>query len=78
MLVINPSLDLSLPAYLSNSSLGQYNFTFNIDVYNQYKTPITPEICVITVNSGIFTTQLGSSVINTGLLTKEEGRRVSS
>jgi hypothetical protein len=72
MLVINPSLDLSLPAYLSNSSLGQYNFTFNIDVYNQYKTPITPEICVITVNSGIFTTQLGSSVINTGLLTKEE------
>ena len=72
MLVINPSLDLSLPAYLSNSSLGQYNFTFNIDVYNQYITPITPEICVITVNSGIFTTQLGSSVINTGLLTKEE------
>ena len=72
MLVINPSLDLSLPAYLSNSSLGQYNFTFNIDVYNQYKTAITPEICVITVNSGIFTTQLGSSVINTGLLTKEE------
>ena len=72
MLVINPSLDLSLPAYLSNSSLGQYNFTFNIDVYNQYITQITPEICVITVNSGIFTTQLGSSVINTGLLTKEE------
>ena len=72
MLVINPSLDLSLPAYLSNSSLGQYNFTFNIDVYNQYKTALTPEICVITVNSGIFTTQLGSSVINTGLLTKEE------
>lgn len=72
MLVINPSLDLSLPAYLSNSSLGQYNFTFTIDVYNQFNTALTPEICVITVNSGIFTTQLGSSVINTGLLTKEE------
>jgi len=72
LLVINPVLDLNLPSYLSNSSLGQFNFTFTITVSNQFNETITPEICVITVNSGIFTTQLGSSVINTGILTKEE------
>lgn len=71
MLVISP-IDLSLPPYLSCGSLGQFNLTFTIDVYNQFNQAITPEICVITVNSGFFTTQLGSSVINTGILTKEE------
>ena len=71
MLVISPT-DLSLPAYLAPGSLGQFNFTFNIDVFNQFSSAITPEICVITVNSGFFTTQLGSSVISTGILTKEE------
>ena len=71
MLVISP-IDLSLPPYLSCGSLGQFNLTFTIDVLNQFNQAITPEICVITVNSGFFTTQLGSSVINTGILTKEE------
>ena len=71
MLVISP-IDLSLPPYLSCGSLGQFNLTFTIDVFNQFNQAITPEICVITVNSGFFTTQLGSSVINTGILTKEE------
>ena len=71
MLVISP-IDLSLPPYLSCGSLGQFNLTFTIDVFNQFNESITPEICVITVNSGFFTTQLGSSVINTGILTKEE------
>ena len=32
---------------------------------------ITPEICVICVNSGIMTTQQGVSAIYTGILTKE-------
>lgn len=71
MLVISPT-DLSLPSYLAPGSLGQFNLTFNIDVYNQFTSAITPEICVITVNSGFFSTQLGSSVITTGILTKEE------
>ena len=83
LLVLNPVHDFSLPSYLSSSSLGQYNLYFTINVYNQYavvgidpktglEIPITPEICIITVNSGIFTTQLGTSIINTGILTKED------
>jgi hypothetical protein len=73
LLVLNPVLDFNLPSYLSASSLGQYNLYFNISVFNQYGTAIAnPEICVITVNSGIFSTQLGTSIINTGILTKED------
>jgi len=42
-------------------------------VENQFATAVAnPEICIITVNSGIFTTQLGTSIINTGILTKED------
>ena len=72
MLVLNPSLDFNLPSYLSASSLGQYNLYFTINVTNQTTQTFVPEICVITVNSGLFTTQLGSSIINTGILTKED------
>jgi hypothetical protein len=71
MLILNPSKDLSLPPYLSSGgSIGQYNFQFNINVTNYGDDAIQPEICVICCNSGIFTTQAGSSVINTALLNK--------
>ena len=56
MLVLNPSMDFNLPSYLSASSLGQYDLYFSINVSNQTNQDITPEICVITVNSGLFTT----------------------
>jgi len=73
LLVLNPVLDFNLPSYLSSGSLGQFNLYFTINVSNQTNQVITnPEICIVCCNSGIFTTQLGSSVVNTGLLTKEE------
>ena len=71
-LVINPSLDLSLPSYLSASSLGQFQLQFNMTVSNQFPYVITPEICVVCVNSGIFVTTQGTSAIYTGILTKDE------
>jgi hypothetical protein len=71
ILIINPAKDLSLPDYLSCSSIGQFNFQFRINVTNNYSTTITPEILVITANSGIFVNQAGSSVIYTGILTKQ-------
>lgn len=70
LLVINPAYDLSLPDYISCGSLGNYNFQAQIGVYNQLAT-MNPEIIVITVNSGIFTTQQGVSAVYTGILTKE-------
>jgi hypothetical protein len=73
LLVLNPVFDFSLPSYLSASSLGQYQFQFNLRVKNQYDfTIVQPEICIITVNSGIFATQQGTSQIFTGILTKEQ------
>jgi len=70
LLVINPAFDLSLPDYISCGSLGNYNFQAQIGVYNQLAT-MNPEIIIITVNSGIFTTQQGVSAVYTGILTKE-------
>jgi hypothetical protein len=71
LLVINPAYDLSLPDYISCGSLGNYNFQFQTSVTNQFGFSITPEIIIICVNSGIFTTQSGVSAIYTGILTKE-------
>ena len=71
VLVINPAYDLSLPDYLTCGSLGNYNFQFSCSVTNQFAESIQPEICVVCVNSGIFTTQQGVSAVYTGILTKE-------
>jgi hypothetical protein len=75
LLVLAPS-QLSLPSFLSSGSVGNFNFQFSISITNrypssQYPNGIQPEICVICCNSGVFVTQQGSSVINTGLLTKQ-------
>ena len=73
LLVLNPVYDFSLPSYLSSSSLGQYQFQFNLNVSNQYDfSVVQPELCIITINSGIFATQQGTSQIFTGILTKEQ------
>jgi hypothetical protein len=73
LLVLSPVYNFSLPSYLSASSLGQYQFQFNLSVTNQYDFAISqPEICIITMNSGIFATQQGTSQIFTGILTKEQ------
>ena len=72
VLVLNPCYDFSLPSFLSASSLGQYQFQFNISLFNQYDDAFTPEIMIITCNSGLFSTCQGTSQIFTGILTKEQ------
>jgi hypothetical protein len=71
LLILSPAFDLSLPDYLSSGSIGQYNFQFQVNVTNTDPSTITPEICIICCNSGIFTTIAGSSNIYTGILTKQ-------
>lgn len=71
VLVINPARDLSLPYYLSNGSLGNYNIQFKIDVINNTTDNFTPELVLITANSGIMINDNGNTDIYTGLLTKE-------
>lgn len=71
VLVINPAKDLSLPAYLSNGSLGQFSLQFNITVENTTAITYSPEIVVVCQNSGVFVSQSGSSSIFTGVLSKQ-------
>jgi len=71
LLVISPPRDMSLPDYLTSGSLGNFNLQFSISVKNYSSGTITPEICVIAVNSGLFVTQQGVSSVYTGILTKE-------
>ena len=71
MLVINPAYDLSLPMYLTNGSLGNYNLQFQLFVSNQFGENIAPELVVICVNSGIMTIAQGTAQTYTGILTKD-------
>jgi hypothetical protein len=71
LLILSPALQMSLPDYISSSSTGQYNFTFNVNVTNQSAVAVTPEICVICVNSGMMVTNQGVSSTYSGMLTKE-------
>ena len=71
MLVLDPAYDLSLPDYLSSGSLGNYNFQFSLEVFNQSTQDFVPEVCVICVNSGVMVTDRGTTTTYTGVLTKE-------
>ena len=54
-------------------SSGQFNLSFNVSVTNQSATKtITPTIYVVVVNSGLFITEDGKSLFNTGMLSQEQ------
>jgi hypothetical protein len=78
LLVLNPTLNFSLPSYLSASSLGQYQLQFNLTLENQFGYSFTPELCIVTMNSGLFITETGASQIFTGILTKEQVLKTKS
>jgi hypothetical protein len=68
--VVSPS-DLSLPNYLVAGSMGQFNFQFRVNVFNQSLVPVQAEICVICANSGIMALQQGTANIYTGVLGRQ-------
>jgi hypothetical protein len=72
ILVLDPSLDLSLPPQYANGSGGQFNIQFDVQLFNQTDEDITPTIYMLVVNTGIFSTDNGSSTYTTGLLTQEQ------
>lgn len=78
LLVLSPPYNLSLPDYLTSGSLGNFNFQIEVDVENQSDEIITPELCVICVNSGIFITQQGVSSVYSGILTREQTLKTKS
>ena len=58
--------------YYSPGSLGNFQIQFNLNVFNQSASSITPELVVVTVNSGVFVTERGQSSVYTGILTKQD------
>ena len=71
ILAISPSLDLSLPNYLANGSLGNFQFQIQVNVTNNYNLAIAPELVILCLNSGLLVTEQGQSSTFTGVLTKE-------
>ena len=78
LLVLNPALDFNLDPSLASSSLGQFNLQVGIECYNQYGFIVRPEIVIITLNSGVFSTLNGSSEVCKGLLTRDIVNKVKS
>lgn len=71
LLVLDPVRDFSLDDWLSASSSGAFNFQVQLTVENTYAFPVTPEVIIITQQSGIFSTTEGVSATEVGILTKE-------
>lgn len=70
ILVIDAA-SLSLPSYLVAGNLGNFQFQITLNMTNNYAAAITPELVIITANSGVFVTEQGTSTTFTGILTKE-------
>jgi len=71
LLVVNPVTCFNLPDYLSCSSLGSFSFQFTITFENFSDTSYSPEIVVITPQSGYLVLSQGSSQGYEGILNKE-------
>lgn len=58
--------------FYASGSLGNFNLQIQLQVYNQMDYNITPEIVLVTMNSGIFVNERGTSSTYTGILTKQD------
>ena len=58
--------------YYAPGSLGNFQVQFSVNVFNQSSASITPDLVLITVNSGVFVTERGQSSVYTGILTKQD------
>lgn len=74
MMVIDPSL-MNLSELISISSLGQFNFQVKVTLLNQYNFTISPELILMIVNMGSFTSQLGTSQLNSGLIDMQNAQK---
>jgi len=73
LLILEFGKDIQLTEdYYSAGSLGNFNLQINLTVANQFPYAITPEIVLITMNSGLFVNERGTSSTYTGILTKQD------
>jgi hypothetical protein len=73
LLILEFGKDIQLTEdYYAAGSLGNFNLQVNLTVANQFPYAIAPEIVVITMNSGLFVNERGTSSTYTGILTKQD------
>jgi hypothetical protein len=58
--------------FYSAGSLGNFNLQVNVTATNQTGASVTPEVVIITMNSGVFVNERGTSSTYTGILTKQD------
>ena len=76
MLILEFGTDINLPqSYYAPGSLGQFNLTVQVTVTNNTGVAINSanpyELVILTINSGVFVCERGTSAQYTGLLTKQ-------
>jgi len=72
ILVLKPSQDITLQTGQAPSLVGNFTLQFNLQVYNNSGETITPQLFVITANSGFFESIRGSSRIIKGVLSEQD------
>jgi len=82
LLVLEFGKDIQLTEdFYASGSLGNFNLQVNLSVYNQTPTSISGlglELVIITMNSGVFVCEKGTSATYTGVLTKQDVLDASS
>ena len=73
LLILEFGKDIQLTEdYYASGSLGNFSLQINLQVANQFPYTIAPEIVLITMNSGLFVNERGTSSTYTGILTKQD------
>ncbi len=72
LLVLKPSQDITLQSGQAPSLVGNFTLQFNLTVKNNTSVPQTPQLYVITANSGFFESIRGSSRIIKGVLSEQD------
>jgi uncharacterized membrane protein YgcG len=71
-LVLKPSQDITLQTGQAPSLVGNFTFQFSLQLKNTSAYPQTPQLFVITANSGFFESIRGSSRIIKGVLSEQD------
>jgi hypothetical protein len=79
LLVLEFGKDIQLVEdYYCSGSLGNFSLQMNIEVENQTGSAVDYDLYIITMNSGIFVCERGTSSTYTGILTKSDVLEASS
>lgn len=72
ILVLKPGQDLTLQSGQAPSLVGNFTLQFNLSIFNNTNISQTPQLYVITANSGFFESIRGSSRVIKGVLSEQD------